>query len=212
LATTKLGGRGRAPGLHSDISSSARRSVWCHRSIDASYTRRKSSPKIYSFVTLATNAQIFRWRRPRFIDKKTSFKTVKGFCRYCLQCVMLMWLPFWPSGGDVEPGHSYVRPGVLGHEARFFTDQPYVAILGSAFSVIKVTHHGGLTVYGGFLPSPPPPLVSRRLATLPVHFSVVTRSPFGLSWRFLCVAWRLVVTFLAAARHRLVSSVYYSLQ
>jgi hypothetical protein len=34
----------------------------------------------------------------------------------------LVWLSFGPSGGEVGPGHSHVRPDVHGHEAWIVTD------------------------------------------------------------------------------------------
>jgi hypothetical protein len=57
------------PYLHGYNSSSARRSVWRLRSTDVPYARSMPSPKMNSFVILATNTQIFCGRHPRVSGK-----------------------------------------------------------------------------------------------------------------------------------------------
>jgi hypothetical protein len=121
LATTMLVGLGLAPGLHSNTSSSARRSVWHPRSTDVSYARRKSSPMMNSFVILAKNSQYFSGHHPK-LCQENFLQDAVDLAIYCLQRVTLVWLPFGPSGGDVGPSHSHVRPGVHSHEAWFVTD------------------------------------------------------------------------------------------
>jgi hypothetical protein len=64
LATTNLEDQGPDQGLHSDNFSSVRSSFWRSRCTDALYARRMSSPKMTSFVILATNTQIFSGRAP----------------------------------------------------------------------------------------------------------------------------------------------------
>jgi hypothetical protein len=63
LPTTRLEGRGSAPGLDYDNSSPVRRSVGCPSSTDASYASRISSSQKNSFGMFSTKSQMFSGHR-----------------------------------------------------------------------------------------------------------------------------------------------------
>jgi hypothetical protein len=80
-----------------------------------------SSPKMNSLAILARKAQIFSGP-PQCQTQGNFLQDGQGFPVYRLQLETLVQLSFEPSGGDVWPRHSYVRPGVHGHKARSVTD------------------------------------------------------------------------------------------
>jgi hypothetical protein len=158
--------------------------------MDASYARRMCSPRMYSFVMLAVNTQIFSGRWLRVKHQENFLQNGEGFPRYCLQCVMLLWLSFVPSGGDVRPGHSYVCSSVHGNEAWFVTN-PALCDQASVgpFHYDRQCVLGGLNVYAG-MPHFPTAPAHFPMAIPYDHLSVVSRSLFGPSRQFPCVSQR----------------------
>jgi hypothetical protein len=93
------------PGLHSDTSSSTRRSVWRPRSTDASYARIMSCPWTNSFVILATNPQVLSGCCPKINVRKTSLK-MGGLLQTLSAACNVGSLSFGQSSSDVRPGQS----------------------------------------------------------------------------------------------------------
>jgi hypothetical protein len=165
------------PGLHSNSSSPARRSIWHPRRTDASYTQDVQPPDEF-FADIGNEYSNFQWAPPQCQCQENWLQDGEGFPIHHLQHVALVQLPFGPSIGDFGPGNSHVRLSVSGHEAWFVIDPG----LGSA-RCLTVGHPSVCLSVISRLPFGPfcqfPCVSWRTFVSFPTPVVIFSLSPIG---------------------------------